>query len=256
MSDPSGVIAALRAAHDRLAALAASLAPEQATGRAYPSEWSIAQVFSHLGSGAEIFELNFVAGLTGAPAPGREANPPIWDRWNAKQPWDQVRDAVATDRRVVERVEALTPEQRSDLRFPSFLGEVDVDRGVRLRLSEHALHTWDIAVALDPTATVGAETLDYVVDGLEGLVRFAGKTNGLSTVVRVETTDPARVFTLAFTDSVTLEPGGDAPAAASLTLPAEAFIRLVYGRLDAAHTPALAVAGVDLDDLRRAFPGL
>ena len=40
-------------------------------------------------------------------------------------------------------------------------------------------------------------------------------------------------------------------------LPAAAFVRLVYGRLDADHTPASAVTeGIDLDDLRKAFPGL
>jgi hypothetical protein len=34
-------------------------------------------------------------------------------------------------------------------------------------------------------------------------------------------------------------------------------VRLVYGRLDPDHTPVSAQAsGVDLDALRRAFPGL
>ena len=41
------------------------------------------------------------------------------------------------------------------------------------------------------------------------------------------------------------------------TLPAEAFVRLVYGRLDPDHTPSSVSAdGVDLDLLRSAFPGL
>jgi hypothetical protein len=38
-------------------------------------------------------------------------------------------------------------------------------------------------------------------------------------------------------------------------LPAEAFVRLVYGRLDPDHTPPLTSRQVDLDRLRRAFPG-
>jgi hypothetical protein len=48
----------------------------------------------------------------------------------------------------------------------------------------------------------------------------------------------------------------DGVAAADLTLPAEAFLRLVYGRLDAAHTPS-SVTGdtARLADLRKAFPG-
>jgi len=40
------------------------------------------------------------------------------------------------------------------------------------------------------------------------------------------------------------------------TLPAEAFIRLIYGRLDPEHTPELAIPDIDLDTLRRGFPGV
>ena len=43
---------------------------------------------------------------------------------------------------------------------------------------------------------------------------------------------------------------------AELRLPAEALIRLVYGRLDPAHTPPVETRGVDLDELRPIFPGL
>ena len=38
-------------------------------------------------------------------------------------------------------------------------------------------------------------------------------------------------------------------------MPAEAFVRLVYGRLDEAHTPPVESAGVELDELRPIFPG-
>jgi len=251
----SDVFGALRASHDRLASLAAGLIPERAAGPAYPSAWSLAQVFSHLGSGAEIMALSFDAGLAGAPAPGREANPPIWDRWNAKDPWAQVTEGVDSDRGLVTRFESLGEEQLAGLRFGSFMGEVDAERLARLRLNEHAVHTWDIAVALDPAASIGPEAVELVLDSIGGIVGFAGKAQGPHTVVRVETTDPSRTFTLTLGDRVQLEPGAPQSAAGSLTLPAEALIRLVYGRLDAAHTPAITVAGVDLDDLRRTFPG-
>jgi hypothetical protein len=39
-----------------------------------------------------------------------------------------------------------------------------------------------------------------------------------------------------------------------LVLPAEALIRLVYGRLDPEHTPPVG-GTADLDELRRVFPG-
>ena len=43
----------------------------------------------------------------------------------------------------------------------------------------------------------------------------------------------------------------------TLDLPAEALLRLVYGRLDADHTPTLGLSARDvtLDDLRAIFPG-
>jgi hypothetical protein len=47
----------------------------------------------------------------------------------------------------------------------------------------------------------------------------------------------------------------DRVAAPDLELPSEAFIRLVYGRLDPAHTPAVNGSPTLLDDLRAAFPG-
>jgi hypothetical protein len=48
----------------------------------------------------------------------------------------------------------------------------------------------------------------------------------------------------------------DEPADARLELPAEALVRLAYGRLDPDHTPSTVTAdGVDLDLLRQVFPG-
>jgi hypothetical protein len=51
-----------------------------------------------------------------------------------------------------------------------------------------------------------------------------------------------------------------APAASAdadhLRLPAEAFLRLVYGRLDPEHTPAGVTENAHLDVLRPVFPGL
>jgi uncharacterized protein (TIGR03083 family) len=249
-------IAALRASHDRLAAIVAGLTPEQETAQAYPSEWSIAQVLSHIGSGAEIMALAFDAALNGTPAPGREAYPAIWDRWNAKAPSDQVRDGIESDRQLVARFESLDADQRARLRFASFVGEVEADRLALLRLNEHAVHTWDVAVALDPTATIGPEAVGLVADNLALVAGFSGKAEALAgVVVQVTTSDPDREFTLTFDSAVSLQPGRAAAANAELALPAEAFIRLVYGRLDPAHTPAVTATGVALDDLRRAFPG-
>ena len=73
--------------------------------------------------------------------------------------------------------------------------------------------------------------------------------------VVVGTTDPARQFTVRLAvDAVDIGAGGSGHAP-DLVLPAEAFCRLVYGRLDAAHTPVVTGDAAVLDSLRAVFPG-
>ena len=79
MTDPTPYMRALRASHDRLAGIAVSLDSDGLRKRSYATEWSIADVLSHLGSGAEIFELYVNAGLGGEP-PAQEDNQRIWTR--------------------------------------------------------------------------------------------------------------------------------------------------------------------------------
>src|SRR5437773_1716633 len=69
---------------------------------------------------------------------------------------------------------------------------------------------------------------------------------------------PQRDFLLAVHDTVELDAFADQTVTGTLDLPAEALLRLVYGRLDPAHTPPVALAAgvVTLDDLRPVFPGL
>ena len=81
-----------------LRALAGPLTAEQLQQRSYDSEWSIAQVLSHLGSQAEVFDLWLDAGLTGQEPPGREAFGPIWEAWNARSPQAQASRLAAGQR--------------------------------------------------------------------------------------------------------------------------------------------------------------
>ena len=60
---PAPWISALRHSHDRLRASAEPLDLAQLEQLSYASEWSIAQVLSHLGSQAEIFGMFLEAGL-------------------------------------------------------------------------------------------------------------------------------------------------------------------------------------------------
>lgn len=128
-----------------------------------------------------------------------------------------------------------------------------------MRLGEDALHTWDIAVALDPAATVPEDATGLLIDTLPPLVERVARPGPEPLTVEVHTSTPDRRLRLQLTgDGARLtNTGGDDPVGTSLlTLPAEAFVRLVYGRLDPGHTPASAQAtALDLDALRRSFPG-
>jgi uncharacterized protein (TIGR03083 family) len=100
-SDPRVWIATLRRSHDRLAELVALLTPEQLRSQSYCTDWSVAQVLSHLGSGAEMALLGLPGALgEGEPLSG-DARGPIWDKWNAKAPDDQAADALAIDEQQV-----------------------------------------------------------------------------------------------------------------------------------------------------------
>jgi uncharacterized protein (TIGR03083 family) len=230
----------------------------QVAASAYPTEWSVAQVMSHLGSGAEIFRAYLTAGLEGTPAPGAEVFEPVWAEWNDKSPPEQAHDGIRADARFVEFVDGFDEAQRETWRLEMFGGEQGLTDVLGFRLNEHALHTWDIAVALDPSATLLPEAAELVVTRLELVARYTGKPPSSPVEVEVTTDNPSGSFQLRATaDGVSLTAMADGPIAtgATLRLPAEALIRLVYGRLDAEHTPPLEIDGVDLDTLRQIFPG-
>lgn len=258
-SRPGPWISALRNSHDRLRAAAGPLSPDQLEQRSYASEWSIAQVLSHLGSQAEIFGLFLDAGLAGIEPPGPEAFGPIWDRWNAKTPQDQAADALRDDQVTLERFEALDADQLDQLHLKLFGMELDATGLARLRVSEHAIHAWDVLVALDPAATVSADAVALLIDTLDQLAARSGKPDGQQRKVRVSTTGPERQFILETGEAVTLtradDEGTPELGLSELRLPAEAFVRLLYGRMDEAHTPPAESAGVELDELRALFPG-
>ena len=72
---------------------------------------------------------------------------------------------------------------------------------------------------------------------------------------RIRTADPARDLSLVFdADSVSLI-DADHHDTVDIELPAEAFARLIYGRLDAQNSPN-DVNELHLEKLRKAFPGI
>jgi uncharacterized protein (TIGR03083 family) len=247
-------LTALHDSVDRLSELVTGLDPDTLTGSAYPTEWSVADALSHLGSGAVILLRRLDDGLAGVETPD-DASRAVWDQWDAKSPEDQAADALVADRALLDRLEGLNDDERE--RFAFVMGPMtfDIDGFVGLRLNEHALHVWDVEGVLDPAAPIAPGSVAPVVDNLALFAGFTSKPTGTERVVSVVTTEPRRGFVVTLAaDKVTLEPT-DPSDTPDLVIPAEAFIRLVYGRLDPDHTPQVEGDDGVLDELRRVFPG-
>ena len=257
-SNADATINALRAGHDELVAVVATLPPERLTGSSRCADWDVSEVISHLGSGAEITLAGLQRALDGSVV--TLPNTEVWDRWNAMSPQDRATTFPVVNEALVSAYEALDDETRDTLLIDlGFLPEpVGVATAAGLRLNEFALHSWDVRAALDPSATVDAGAAAVLVDTSGLLLGWIGKAAEVDGDVQVlvETTSPDRVFGLSLTDAVSK---GDAPdsADATLRLPGEAWLRLTTGRLTPdTTTDAVTVSGsLTLDDLRRVFPG-
>jgi uncharacterized protein (TIGR03083 family) len=243
-------IDALRSSVERLQRLAAPLSGPRLDARAYPTDWTVAQVLSHLGSGAVILQRRLEDALAGKQTP-EDFAPGVWETWNSKAPAAQRDEALAADAALLARLDAVPVEQREHVTFAMGPMSVGFGQFVGLRLNEHAFHTWDIEVVSDAAATIPAHVAELVVDNLALVARFTARPTGGTATVTVATTEPGRGFAVVFTtDDVALE-DTPIPSSPDLVLAAEAFARLVYGRLDTARGddgPALAT-------LRSAFPG-
>lgn len=251
-------LAALAASHRRLVSVVERLPPGAVAGPSYASEWTIAEVLGHLGSGAEIFSLFLRAGVAGDPPPGPDAFQPIWDRWNTKSPEDQATDALVADRAFLDEVEQLDDHQRQVWRLSLFGTDQTLGDLLRLRLGEHAVHTWDIEVMGDAQAVVAQDAVDLLVDRLDQWVARAHHDAEVPVRVTISTTGPNRRLVLVADHDGTRLVGaadGSVDPDTALGLPGEAWLRLVYGRLDPQHTPTVVGDATTLDTLRRLFPG-
>jgi uncharacterized protein (TIGR03083 family) len=250
-------ITSLRTHHDRLAEVVAGPA-ERLSGPSAASEWSVAQVLSHLGSGAEIFFPRYVAGVAGEEAPEGD-NQAVWARWDAAGPEEQAAWFLEHDEKLVSLLEGLSPEQRASVRVDLGFGPepFPLEQAVAMRLNEVSLHTWDALAGLDDAATVDEEAADLMLEQLAGpagfMLGFIGRAADLDETVVLDLDG----YTLTIADGVSLAAGSDASATARFHGPHEAALRLLTGRLKDGYTAdEVTVSGnVDLDELRAAFPG-
>jgi uncharacterized protein (TIGR03083 family) len=255
-TDPHHWRDALRTTTERLISVVSPLDGPAIRGRSYDGDWTIAQVMSHLGSQSEVFEAFLDAALAGDEVPGAESFPPIWARWDAKTPEEQVHDALSGVEHHIARFDALTDEDLDRFRIEFFGMDLDAAGFLNLRVSEFALHTWDVEVALRPAATLEREAVELLVDAAPQMAARLAKPVSHPFRLWTHTLDPESDLVWDCADTVSVDRGTGTDGDARLDLPAESLIRLLAGRLDPAHTPATVTAsGVDLDEVRAIFPG-
>jgi hypothetical protein len=98
---------------------------------------------------------------------------------------------------------------------------------VGVRLNEHALHTWDIEVTTDPSATILQPVAVVVADNLEMIGRYTARPTGDTSTVTVAATDVERGFTVALTPESVAFTSTAPITSADVELAAEAIARLV-----------------------------
>jgi len=179
----------------------------------------------------------------------------VWDYWLGGK------DNFAADRELAEKMLAVHPPTAQMARENrQFLGRAVsyvAARGIRQFVDvgaglPTAVNTHDIARRADPDARIAPEAVGLLAVRLPMMAGFMGKKQDEPSVVEVSTTDPAVTFTLD-TGGVALTPGSTG-AKASVALPAEAFVRLVYGRLDD-EADVTSADGVSVAELQAVFPG-
>jgi uncharacterized protein (TIGR03083 family) len=248
-------IAAMRQAHDEMVTFSEGADPKALDAPSGASEWTVADVLSHLGSAAEIGLHTLVAGKADL-----DAAPAIWDRWNAMSAAEKATNFVSAGERLVAAYEALSDDELAGKRVDvGFLPEpVDVAFLAAMRLSEVGLHGWDVDVAFDPAATVRDCVVPFVLAKLPVFAGFFAKPIGKTGHIAASTTDPVGEYVIEVReDGASLREGADAGAGTTLTIPGEALVRLTGGRLGPDHTPTgvSARGELGLDDLRKLFPG-
>ncbi|MEZ5094713.1 MAG: maleylpyruvate isomerase family mycothiol-dependent enzyme [Nocardioides sp.] len=252
-------IAALRGLHDDLVAHVRTLAEAELSGPSAATDWTVAQVLSHLGSGAEIGRATYTAAIAAADPPGDEFNLGVWDRWNAMTPAQQAQGFIEADAELLTLLESVTAVQRDQLEVKlGFLpNPLPLESIVGMRLSEVSLHSWDVRAGRDLTASVdptaASALLEHYAGGMGFLLGFIGRADQVAEQAVVALGDTG--LSLVVGDGVRVTHEAGAPTA-TFAGPAEAAIRLLAGRLGPAYVGGVQVLGnLTLDDLRRVFPG-
>ena len=255
------VLGELRTEHDSLLSLVRALDASDLERPSYAAEWTIAQVLSHLGSGAEINLSNIRAALHGSERIPQADYPELWGRWDNLPPSEQAAGFERWHGALVAGFEDAAP-RLSDLSISTAMGTLAGSAVLGMRFREATIHAWDVAVAIDDAAVIRGAAAGILADQSPGMMERVADQS-VAAILDLEAVSiigiyPDRSFILSIEgDAITLRPGADASGTSMLRLPTEAFVRLVYGRLDDNHINGTIVQKPDglLNRLRNIFTG-
>ena len=241
MSPTDRVRAVGREARAEAAALAADWAGRDAAAWDAPSAcqgWAVRDVAGHLSQGAERAPVVVQHALAGTPPP--DLSP---EERAARFRVMRALSGPELAERLPRNINAVFTllEGADDAALATVVtvpaGPHTLLQFATQRLSEAALHHWDIRAPRDPDATLrpeaAAQFVDYLLSRMSRMVDHDG-ARGVDLTYRLELEGPGGgpVALTIHDGTASATRGASAEAAATLTLPVETWIRLAWGRVD------------------------
>jgi uncharacterized protein (TIGR03083 family) len=263
--DLDTVVAAIRQELEVLDRYLAALQPQGWSGPTACTEWTVQKTVSHLGSGAQLNLGTLRTNLDGAEPIGDEARRGVWDHFDSLAPEPLHAEFRGRTREYLDYLANLPADKRGG-RVQSFAGETSIAEFAQFRLFELSLHSWDIRVALDPTARLlplSARTnFPHALGMLNRRANKAAKAEMTGAAYRFEVFGPVTErFAIVVRDgNVEVADAPHENVLATVRLPAEAFIRLYTGRLPLERAEADGEVSIEGDRaaalrLNTLFPG-
>jgi uncharacterized protein (TIGR03083 family) len=217
------------------------------------TEWTVRDVTAHMAESNDRFFQVVRAAVADEPPPAMSTEERAARREAVKaRPTpkiiDQLEQRMSAIFDLLERAPAATLART--VTVPA--GQLTLDQVAATRLSESTLHTWDIRSARDRAATLPSESAALMLPSvLAQAPRLARRERlqGLTATYLLETTGPGGgPVTLEVRDGAArVSRGAPKQADATIRLPVEACIRLIWGRLDLEHAIAAGIAQADDD---------
>jgi uncharacterized protein (TIGR03083 family) len=265
LDDARRVARLSRAEYDDLLAYLERLPADGWTEQSACADWRVYQVASHIGSGQLINRSRFEAGLRDADALTEEQRKAIWAHFDSLDPDEMLPAFRKANDEYFELIDSLSSEELSRF-IPWLIGSVPVATALAFRLNEQALHSWDIRwardrrAALSPTAAPDLLDLNLSPTSVSGLVKPERAERLSGSTIQFVLSEPDGATTLELHgDGVVVSHGRGAGSDLTVELPAEAFIRLLWGRYDVPaglRSGQLRLSRPELADaLSALFPG-